>query len=136
MKQQTYKKTRKMKQIYKKTRKIQRGGENIDVKHIMLNRSMQGALRTRFPDKESIRRNGYFPLPLSIEEGVGGLARMDRMMELTPEKFDNLLANDPPKLKKRAKTKNGVELYEVIDGRHRVVRAILNGKNKIPFVKA
>ena len=125
-------------QTNRKTRK-QRGGE-IEIKHVMLNKAMRAALikeqKERFPNNESIRKEGFYRLMPSLDKGVGGLARMDRMKELSRENFDKLLASDPPKLEKKAKTKNGIELYEVKDGRHRVVRAILNGKNIIPFIKA
>jgi hypothetical protein len=121
----------------KKTRK-QRGGENIEVKHVMLNKAMRAALikeqSERFSNDESFRKEGFFPLLPKLDKGVGGLTRLDGMKELSTENFDKLLASDPPKLERKAKHK-GIELFEVKDGRHRVVRAILNGKNKIPFIK-
>ena len=74
-------------------------------------------------------------LTISKESEQGfGLSRMDRMMEAN---IDDLLESEPVEVKKipRAGVKvNGKlqQLYTIVNGRHRIARAILTGKNDIP----
>jgi hypothetical protein len=139
-----------------KTRKINQrrwGGAVVPVKQIMLNTPMRNALQkynktrnARFQDfktdKNRVRSKGFYPI-LSRFNTVGTLSRMESSNHvhgvLNHHNFNRLLIENPVKLKPTAKitNSNGTQktLYQVMNGRHRVVRAILNGKESIPFIE-
>lgn len=77
------------------------------------------------------------PTPSYIANGFP-LARMENMMTIAD--YDNLLLQEPVKIKKLMKDGRPVgkkingtmkPLYEIVDGRHRVARAIIENKETI-----
>lgn len=103
----------------------------IPLAQIIISQRMVDAIKDRNSDANIIsivENDGSFPLN-----------RMDRMMEA---EFDTLLASEPvqlrikrsPEGKPQGKRINGsmVPLYIIANGRHRIARAIIEGRDSIP----
>jgi len=102
--------------------------QTVNIKQIAITEPILNAVKNA---NSSIDVNN---LTISKEADQGfGLSRMDRMMEAD---IDSLLALEPVEVKKipRSGVKvNGKlhQLYTIVNGRHRIARAILEGKNDI-----
>lgn len=103
----------------------------IPLNQIIISQRMVDAIKERNPDANIVsivQKDGSFPLN-----------RMDRMMEAD---FDTLLASEPvqlriklsPEGKPQGKRINGsmVPLYVIANGRHRIARSIIEGRDMIP----
>jgi hypothetical protein len=137
------KKTRKNNKLSKKRKirikskltKRKRGGtsvEQIDLRQILITKPIIDTVKKYNPTIDL----GIY----KISKGEQGfpLTRMDRMME---SDFNNLINDEPVELKvarttdgKMIGTKidgNMKKMYEIVNGRHRVTRAIIDGNQNI-----
>jgi len=102
--------------------------QTINIKQIAITEPIVNAVKIA---NSSIDVNN---LTISKEADQGfGLSRMDRMMEAN---IDTLLALEPVEVKKIPRMGVKVDgkmqqLYTIVNGRHRIARAILEGKNDI-----
>lgn len=126
-------KTRKNKRVKKL-----RGGnlsEQIDLRQILITKPIINAVKEYNPD---IDLNQF---KLSKGEHGFGLIRMAQMME---SNFEELIENEPVELKV-ARTSDGKmigtkidgnmkKMYEIINGRHRITRAIIEGHKTIKAI--
>jgi hypothetical protein len=124
------KKNRKLTKKYRKGR-IRIGGNNIeeiDIRQILLTKPILDSIKEYNPDIDITE------FKLSKGEQGFKLTRMGRMMD---SDFDKLLDKEPIELKV-ARTSNGKiigtkidgimkKMYEIINGRHRITRAVING---------
>jgi len=123
------------KRTNKNTKKRIMGGnltEEIDLRQILITKPIINAVKEYNPDFDS----SVFKLSKG-EQGFR-LSRMEQMME---SNFDELLKKEPIELKvartsdgKMIGTKiNGTmkKMYEIINGRHRITRAIIEGNKSI-----
>ena len=134
-------KTLKNKRIIKRKNKIiknRRGGnktEQIDLRQILITKPIINAIKQYVPDIDLSE--------FKISKGEQGfrLNRMDQMME---SNFDELLENEPVELKV-ARTPDGKmigakidgvmkKMYEIINGRHRITRSIIEGNKSIKAI--
>jgi hypothetical protein len=79
------------------------------------------------------------PKPKFIPQGFQ-LSRMDRMSSLSRAEFEELLTRDPVQVTPLRKDgvalqKNGLPLYDIVDGRHRVARAIMEHMTTILVIR-
>ena len=65
---------------------------------------------------------------MSTKEPGFELSRMERMIEAN---IDELLENAEGKKKGRKINGKGVLVYDIVNGRHRIARAIISGKTEI-----
>ena len=114
---------------------IKKGGnliEEIDLQQILITKPMIDAIKMYNPDLDL---NEY---KLSKGEQGFRLPRMEQMME---SNFNELLQNEPVELKV-ARTQDGKiigiridgimkKMYEILNGRHRITRAIIEGHKTI-----
>lgn len=130
----SYKKNRKGKKSIKR-KYFKRGGnlsEQIDLRQILITQPIIEAVKAYKPDMDL---DEY-----KLSKGVQGfrLSRMEQMME---SNFDELMKNEPVELKV-ARTSDGKmigikidgimkKMYEIINGRHRITRAIIEGNKAI-----
>lgn len=126
------------KKIKRTNKKVKRGGnsnEEIDLRQILLTKPIMNAVKEYNPD---INLGEY---KLSKSEHGFGLSRMEQMME---SDFTELLEKEPVKLKV-ARTSDGKmigtkidgvmkKMYEIIDGRHRITRALIDGHKNIKAI--
>jgi hypothetical protein len=111
-----------------KTRK-QKGGtiKNLDVRQILLTKPIENELR-----KENINLSRF-----SLQKGHQGfpLSRINTMKKIN---YNTLIQRNPITVKKTKYGKNingeQKQLYELIDGRHRLTRAITLGKKTIKVI--
>ena len=107
------------------------GGGEIDLRQIFMTKPIIDAVKIYNPDANTSQ--------FKIMEGEQGfpLSRIERMMQ---SDFDDLLQREPIELRKVTKNGRPVGLkidgvlkqsYEIINGRHRITRAIIEGRNTI-----
>jgi hypothetical protein len=125
----------KLKRKQKTKRRIRRGGnelEQVDIRQILLTKPIINSILEQNPNID-IKQ-----FKLSKGEQGFKLTRMDRMME---SNFDKLIEQEPIELKV-ARTSDGKLIgtkidenmkimYEIINGRHRISRAIVDGYTNI-----
>jgi len=112
----------------------------IYLKQILLTPNIRSAVKNIKPEKSEQLLSGFYNE--RGEDTTFPLARMDNMMNLAPKKFDRLLKYEPldvtPHLVKGKKTGIKIEgeeaklpVYHLVNGRHRLVRSIIEGRSKI-----
>jgi hypothetical protein len=130
--------TRKIKRKNRKATKKYRnriGGNNIeqiDIRQILFTKPILDSIKEYNPDIDITE------FKLSKGEQGFKLTRMDRMME---SNFDKLIDKEPIEVKV-ARTSNGKiigtkidgvmkKMYEIINGRHRITKAVIDGYKNI-----
>lgn len=126
-------KTRKNKRIKKL-----RGGnlsEQIDLRQILITKPIINAVKEYNPDIDLSQ------FKLSKGEHGFGLSRMGQMME---SNFEELIENEPIELKVARTPDSKIigakidgtmkKMYEIINGRHRITRAIIEGHKTIKAI--
>jgi hypothetical protein len=107
--------------------------ETIELRQILITQPIIKAVKDVYPDMEMSQ------FKTSKQPAGFGLSRMDRMME--EFEFDELLRTEPIEI--TPATKNGKlvgiqidgkmkKLYEIVNGRHRIARAIIEKHTIIP----
>ena len=106
----------------------------VRLQQILLTDPIVAAIQTYRPDFDPVAEG----FKMSKKEGGFGLSRMDRMMEAD---IDKLLEDEPVELEhvydakgvKRGRKIDGVGvlLYDIVNGRHRVARSIIEGRGEI-----
>ena len=123
------------KQLKRINRAIKKGGnimEHIDLRQILITKPIINAVNEYNPDIDLTQ------FKLSKGKPGFGLSRMEQMME---SDFNELLEREPVELKV-ARTPDGKiigtkidgsmkKMYEIINGRHRITRAIIEGYKTI-----
>ena len=129
-------KFRKTNRNKKTKRRRHRGGEKIRIllQQILITQPIINAVQKYRPDFD-LDTEGF---KMSTKEPGFRLSRMERMMEAN---IDELLENEPVELehcftaegKKKGRKINGkgVLVYDIVNGRHRIARAIIEGKTEI-----
>lgn len=87
----------------------------VDINKIMITIRITNAIKKYKPDADL---SGFE----IIDDGTLPLNRMDNMMSLN---FDELLLSEPVQLQE------SYGYYKILNGRHRIARAIIEGRNKI-----
>lgn len=109
--------------------------EEVDLRQILITKPIINAVKEYNPDADLSQ------FKLSKGEPGFGLSRMEQMME---SNFEELLENEPVELKV-AKTTEGKmigakidgtmkKMYEILNGRHRITRAIIEGHKTIKAI--
>lgn len=133
-----YRNTKKNNTRKNKRVKRLRGGnlsEEVDLRQILITKPIINAVKEYNPDADLSQ------FKLSKGEHGFGLSRMGQMME---SNFEELLENEPVELKV-AKTPEGKmigakidgtmkKMYEILNGRHRITRAIIEGHKTIKAI--
>lgn len=128
----------KNKSIKNKRVKKLRGGnlsEEVDLRQILITKPIMNAVKEYNLDADLSQ------FKLSKGEHGFGLSRMGQMME---SNFEELLENEPVELKV-ARTPDGKmigtkidgsmkKMYEILNGRHRITRAIIEGHKTIKAI--
>jgi hypothetical protein len=129
-----HKKNKKLKKTIKK-RTFKRGGnlnEEVDLRQILITEPIINAIKEYNPDAD------LSEFKLSRSPPGFRLSRMDQMIQ---SNFDELIKNEPIELKIAKNNEGkmiGVKIdgrmkkaYEILNGRHRIARAIIDGKKTI-----
>ncbi len=111
----------------------------VDLRQILLSPRIIDAIKTLLSPETDLTPYTMSKLPAGF-----GLNRFDSMMEMSSEKFNELLHENPIQVKKAVNPAGqslGVKVdgrllqgYELMDGRHRVARAIAEGNTKIEVI--
>lgn len=118
-----------------------RGGnlEPLDLRQIFITDAIIATIKRYNPDFD-YRSSGFRRGPNAASDSPFALGRMDRIMELPSLEFENLLIREPVEVKptRIGILVDGVQVraYELVNGRHRFVRSILEGRpniNAIPY---
>jgi hypothetical protein len=105
--------------------RVQQGGVTVQLIQLLLTEPIVEAITTRRPGFD--RRVENFKMSKG-EQGFK-LSRMDGMMSVL--NFDALLTSEPIEIKASMTLPNGTILYEIVNGRHRVARAIIEQRQHI-----
>jgi len=102
----------------------QQGGAPVNLTQIMITKPVVDAIKAARPLFDARAEN------FKMYKGEQGFAlnRMAQMMAVV--NFDDFLTKNPVSLKAEAMF-NGLPLYAIVDGRHRVTRAIIQQKQQI-----
>lgn len=102
----------------------------INIKQLILTYPISNAVKKIDPSKEITNK--------LVDDGTFGLSRMDNMMDLD---FDTLIATEPIQIRKALSPDGkprgikidgvGFPLYSIVNGRHRVARALLENREEI-----
>jgi hypothetical protein len=114
--------------------------KEIYLKQILLTPNIKSAVKTIKPDISEQLLSGFYTE--KGEDNTFPLGRMENMMSIHPKKFDRLLKYEPldiePHLVNGKKTGIKIEgevsklpVYHLVNGRHRLVRSIIEGRAKI-----
>jgi hypothetical protein len=114
--------------------------KEIYIKQILLTPNIKTAVSSIKPNISEQLLSGFYQE--KGEDTTFPLSRMDNMMSLSDKKFDRLLKYEPidiePVIINGKKTGIHVEgepkrlpVYHLVNGRHRLVRSIIQGHNKI-----
>ena len=151
----TYKTIRQKKMVYKKRKEERRyinhlksQGKNpetykpkeIYLKQILLTPNIKAAITSLKPDISEKLLSGFYNE--KDKDTTFPLGRMENMMSIQPKKFNRLLKYEPldvtPHLVNGKKSGIKIEgeeskqpVYHLINGRHRLVRSIIEGRDKI-----
>jgi hypothetical protein len=130
----SYKKNKKLKKTIKK-RNFKYGGnlnEQIDLRQILITEPIINIIKEYNPEVD------LSEFKLSRNPAGFRLSRMDQMIQ---SNFDELIKNEPIELKIARNNEGkmiGVKIdgtmkkaYEILNGRHRIARAIIDGKKTI-----
>lgn len=124
------------KKSIKRRRRTQKGGEvkKIKLLQVLLTAPIVTAVKKYRPDFDAAAEG----FKMSSKDGGFRLSRMDQMMEAD---IDKLLEEEPVELEhvydakgtKRGRKINdeGVLLYDIINGRHRITRSIIENRDEI-----
>ena len=109
--------------------------EKIDLRQIRLTERIRDAIKKDFPNVDLSKYK------ITTQNQGFQLARMDRMLELSKKRFNNLLRKEPIELKplKRSDGKSPAvtidnvlkPMYDIINGRHRVAYAVAHNYTTI-----
>jgi hypothetical protein len=114
--------------------------KEIYLKQILLTPNIKEAVKSLKPDISEKLLSGFYTE--KGEDTTFPLSRMDNMMNITPKRFNRLLKYEPldikpklvngkkPGIKIEGET-NRLPVYHLVNGRHRLVRSIIEGRNKI-----
>lgn len=94
----------------------------IDIKQIVLTVQIVNAILQYDPDKKIQNK--------VISDGTFRLSRMESIMDF--KDFKNALIDDPIQVKMSFDYKTNTEIYNIINGRHRIARAILENIKELP----
>lgn len=95
---------------------------NININQIVLTVQIVNAILQYEPNKKINNQ--------VVNDGTFRLSRMESIMEF--KDYKNALIDDPIQVKKSYDYKNNTEIYIIINGRHRIARAILEDINELP----
>lgn len=110
----------------------------VDLRQVLISAHIAKAVHSQRPETD------LTPYTMSKLPAGFGLNRFDSMMEMSAESFNKLLHKEPIQVKKAVNPVGqglGVKVdgrllqgYELMDGRHRVARAIAEGKTQIEVI--
>ena len=131
------KRSKTIKRKLKRNSRTKSGGNlelDLDLRQIFITNAIIATIKKYNPDFD-YRSSGFRQGPNAASEAPFPLGRMDRIMELNPLEFNNLLITEPIEVKptRLGVLVNGKQLraYELVNGRHRFTRAILEGRPTI-----
>ena len=101
--------------------RLQTGGEKINLINILLTQSIIDAIKERRPGFDA-KAEGFKMLPKERPAGFK-LSRMDQMMQAN---ISALVKEQPVELTAISKHKEYGTLYDILNGRHRVARSIID----------
>jgi hypothetical protein len=111
----------------------------VDLRQILLSPRIIDAIQTIISPEKDLTSYTMSKLPAGF-----GLNRFDSIMEMSAESFNELLHKEPIQVKKAVNPTGqglGVKVdgrllqgYELMDGRHRVARAIAEDKTQIEII--
>ena len=104
------------------------GGEPVKLTNILITQPIIEAVKQQRPDFD-YKMEGFKLLTAELGDPGFKLSRMDRMMSAD---IGALVQTEPVQLRAAARSRAGI-LYEIVDGRHRFTRSIID---RLPTINA